>query len=94
MRELPGLLIGLMAALPILSLLMLWRRRPPTRSHALLHASVAVALAVLILMIAGTVFNPSPESLGLFLPVAISSLTVGLAANRTVNRPPVERNGT
>lgn len=87
MNAMVELIVGLLAAVPLLGLLLLWRRRPRARGRALIDVVAAVPASVLILMIAGAVLDPEAVSAATFLPVIISGSVVAVSANRMVNRP-------
>lgn len=81
------LIVGLLAAVPLLGLPLLWRGRPRARGRALLDVLAAVAASVLVLMVAGAVLDAEAVSAAMFLPVVISGSVVAVTANRMVNQP-------
>lgn len=81
------LIVGLLAAVPLLGLPLLWRARPRARRRALLDVLAAVVASVLILMVAGAVLDAEAVATALFRPVVISGSVVAVTANRMVNQP-------
>ncbi len=75
--------VGLLGAVPFVSLLALWKRRRPTPPTAAGHIAVAWAASIAAMIAAaGAVGLEEPAFLALLLPVMIAGLVVGLTAKQ------------
>lgn len=80
-----GLLLGLLAMLPMLGLTLFWQRHRRSRSRGLAEALGATLLAVLIVILVGP-FIPDSESAGVsvVLPMVVGGAVMAISLNRMV----------
>ncbi|WP_413451375.1 hypothetical protein AA0Y32_16525 [Georgenia phoenicis] len=88
MDDLSSMLIGIVAALPLLGLALVWNRdaRPRRRGSVLLQLLGACIASVAVLMLGATVADAGDAPAAMFVPLGVAAVVVGLAARRTVDQ--------
>lgn len=80
-------MIGLLAAMPLLGLALIWRHAEPRRRRVvLLQILGASAASTAILMLGSGLAGSDSAPAAMFVPVAIAAAVMAVAANRTVNQ--------
>lgn len=80
-----GLLLGLLAMLPMLGLSLFWQRHQRRRERGLAEALGAVLLAILIVLVVGPLIPNSDEpAVGVMMPIVLGGAVMGMSLNRMV----------
>ena len=80
-----GLLLGLLAMLPMLGLSFYWQKHRRSRGRGLAEALGVILLAILIVFVVGPLIPNSDRPIaGVTLPIAMGGVVMGMSLNRMV----------
>lgn len=87
MNDLSPLLVGILAALPLVGLALVWHRdtRPRRRGDVLLQLVGACVASVAVLMVGSALASLDSAPAAMFVPLGVTAVVVGLAARRAVD---------
>lgn len=78
-----GLLLGILAMLPMLGLALFWRKHPRSRSRGLAEALGATLLAILIGFYVGPlILGSDGPGAGMTVPMVLGGAVMGMSLNR------------
>ena len=74
--------IGLLGAVPFVSLLAIWKRRKPTWTASVGHVALAGIASIAAMIAAVMAAGLGEPGVGMFMPVMIAGVVVGVTAKK------------